>query len=494
MAQQASHIALEQALREFDRRAALVGGGQRRQVWRFEFEQRGYILVFYPRRALGRKFGLSPAMTDFTYLQVLQRASVPVPHVIAQLSGFRVKGQLGDALILDEIPGAIQLDRYLQDHRLSGKCVPQRRGLFHQVIDIMAQIGRIGLGHAKPGLDCFLVAGGKVYFHGVRGLRRGGLRTRDLFTLGHSAAGLATRNEFLRGWRLLNPGQPLPRKNPLSPALWGRFVRRSQRENQDFGRFGHGQWSGYFTRTSGHAVPWSIASRLSISRRDWESAWPVLLAQLESDQLTAIKRDASGEVLEGEIVLGGRPVSVIIKRPRRKFWYRYLIELIRPAKPLRIWIKAWQLIARNIPCEWPLLVMQRKVLGYATEGMIVLERVPGESLDRIDLDQLNPRDREMLFRRAGRTTRAIELGGLAHYDAKSTNWIVFHASHGPIPVIIDVDGVRRLNVWLVAWGIRRLLRAMKQHPQYTPADSLALCQGYAPFAGQFEQEQESTPR
>jgi hypothetical protein len=54
--------------------------------------------------------------------------------------------------------------------------------------------------------------------------------------------------------------------------------------------------------------------------------------------------------------------------------------------------------------------------------------------------------------------------------------------------MIDVDGVRPLNIWLVAWGIQRLLRAMKQHPQYTIADSLALCQGYAPFAGRLEQE------
>ena len=54
--------------------------------------------------------------------------------------------------------------------------------------------------------------------------------------------------------------------------------------------------------------------------------------------------------------------------------------------------------------------------------------------------------------------------------------------------MIDVDGVRKLNVWLVAWGVQRLLRDMRQHPQYTPADSLSLCQGYAPFAGRFEQE------
>ena len=50
---------------------------------------------------------------------------------------------------------------------------------------------------------------------------------------------------------------------------------------------------------------------------------------------------------------------------------------------------------------------------------------------------------------------------------------------GETPVLIDPDGIRRRK-W-VALGIERLLRSMKNHPQYTPADSLALCQGYAPW-------------
>jgi hypothetical protein len=43
------------------------------------------------------------------------------------------------------------------------------------------------------------------------------------------------------------------------------------------------------------------------------------------------------------------------------------------------------------------------------------------------------------------------------------------------------------------WGLHRLLRAMKQHPQYTPADSLAICEGFAPAAGRIEQEAPPQP-
>jgi hypothetical protein len=166
------------------------------------------------------------------------------------------------------------------------------------------------------------------------------------------------------------------------------------------------------------------------------------------------------------------------------------MDLFRPARAERMWIKAWTLIGRNFPCEFPLIVMQRKVLGYAMDGIAVFQRVPGERLDKVDLDAMEAGKREMLFRRSGRILRSIERGGLVSYDSKSTNWIVFEDdTHGAIPVMIDVDGIRPLNYWLNAWGVRRLLRAMRQHPQYTPSDSLALCQGYAPYAKTLEEEQ-----
>jgi tRNA A-37 threonylcarbamoyl transferase component Bud32 len=90
-------------------------------------------------------------------------------------------------------------------------------------------------------------------------------------------------------------------------------------------------------------------------------------------------------------------------------------------------------------------------------------------------------NRETLFRRTGRTLRRIEQSGFSHFDAKSSNWMVLEdARTGPQPVLVDVDGIRKRQ-W-IALGLHRLLRSMRDHPQYTPADSLALCQGYAPFA------------
>ena len=56
-------------------------------------------------------------------------------------------------------------------------------------------------------------------------------------------------------------------------------------------------------------------------------------------------------------------------------------------------------------------------------------------------------------------------------------------------MLVDIDGIRQRR-W-VALGIERLLKSMRNHPQYTPGDSLALCQGYAPWSRMVREEVES---
>ena len=171
---------------------------------------------------------------------------------------------------------------------------------------------------------------------------------------------------------------------------------------------------------------------------------------------------------------------MVIKRPRRRYWYRYLNEIGRGARARRAWVKAWKMIARNVPTAWPLLLMERRRLGYVVDNVIVFERVAGQTLDKADLDAIPERRRDMLFRRIGRILRQIEWLGFSHFDAKASNWIVRpDAKRGDSPVLVDIDGIRQRR-W-VALGIKRLLDSMKSHSQYTPQDSLALCQGYAPF-------------
>jgi hypothetical protein len=219
-----------------------------------------------------------------------------------------------------------------------------------------------------------------------------------------------------------------------------------------------------------------------VSHDDWQREWPKLLSAIENDQLVGLKRERGGDVLAGEVFIGGRTLAVVVKRPRHNKWHRYIKESFRGLRARQAWTKAWSLVAREIPTAWPLLVMQRRnALGIPVQAVIVSERVQGELLATMDFDALPPRDRVTLFHRLGRTLRLIERRGRLLYDSKSPNWVVAADEHvGPTPVIVDVDGLRQFGPPM--WPIDRLLRSLREHPQYTPEDSRWVCVGYAPRA------------
>lgn len=486
---------LEQALRDLPRFAALVKDRGYRQVWRFEHDGRAYYLKFYPRHGhrdvWRRLFRGSPALLEFDRLQRLQRAKIRAPRAVAYLAGLKVQGRLGDAVILEALEPGVQLDHYFNEHEMRGEVVPNRLDLSRQVRTLVHELGKAGLGHEDLHLGNFLLHAGKVYLLDGYAVRPAGLTQADVFRLWHSASRFATRTDLLRGWKLLGDDAPVPRNNPASARVYRAFLDRTKGENRYFSRldFGSG-WRGLAFKHAKYPRPWSSVSAMTFGAEDWGRAWAQLLEQIEADALDVIKRSHSGDVLGGRIVIGGNELDVVVKRPRRRYWYRYINEIGRGARARRAWIKSWKMIARNVPAAWPLLLMEKRRLGYVVDTLIVFERVPGPTLAAVDLDAMPPARRDMLFRRGGRVLRRIESLGFSHFDAKASNWVVRpDARRGESPILVDIDGIRQRR-WL-ALGIERLLQSMRNHPQYTPADSLALCQGYAPFS-RIEREQSST--
>jgi tRNA A-37 threonylcarbamoyl transferase component Bud32 len=484
--------ALEQTLREIGRAGTLVKDRGYRQIWRFEHEGRGYYVKFYPRAGsliarMKTKLRGSPAMREFLRLQWLQKAGVPAPHAVAVLMGFRINDVLGDAVVLDAIEPNVTLDHYLNDLHLRGERAPNHYELSAKVRELVYALGKAKLGHSDLHLGNLLLQDGKLSLLDGHAVRRGGLRQRDVMQLGHSAARYATTGDLARGWQRLGIG-PMPDRNPLSPRIWRKFLARAGRGgNRYFGRIESEGWSGVFFRQYKYPYRWSAASRMEIDERDWQRDWPDLLRRMEGDGLEIKKRSKSGDVLAAEVVLAGKPLSVIVKRPKKRYWYRYLNEIGRGGRARRAWNKAWNLVVRNIPTAWPLLLMEKRKFGYLTDAVIVCERVPGKDLAVANLDAMEAGARDMMFRRTGRILRRIEKLGFSHFDAKASNWIVYDDEKtGPQPILVDVDGIRRRQ-W-IALGIQRLLRSMKEHRQYTPADSLALCQGYAPKARLVQEE------
>ena len=476
---------LEQILRDLPRHGTRVKHRPYRQVWRFEVGGKPYYLKYYPsagfRDGFRRFFRGSPGLLEFSRLQMLQKAAVPSPRAHAFLSGFRLEGDKGDALIIEGIEPSVGLDTFLNQHQLLAQPAPNHRIIAQRIRELLKKLAHGVLGHADLHLGNLLLKDDQLYLLDAYAVHSNGLQMADLLHLAHSARQFCTATDLLRGWKEVGPGGRLPERNPSSPTLWNRFLSRIFTDDRYFGRLSSEGWTGHFFKEAKWPRRWSALSRMKVTAKDWESAWPIMLKQIESDQFTVIKRRPSGDVLAGEVVIGGRPVPVVVKRPRRKYWYRYVNEIGRGMRARRAWRKAWNLVVRNIPTAWPMLLMQQRTLGYATDAIIVFERVPGKTLWEMDLDGMTPAERETLLRRCGRLLRRLEQAGLAHGDAKATNWIVHEdAKLGASPVLVDVDGIRPRAFGPI--GVERLLRSLRRHKQFNDADERTLRLGYAPHA------------
>ena len=474
---------LERALKDLPSVGRLISSRADRdkQVWRVEIGGKPYYLMFYRRQASSTRAGGGRALREFTGLQAMQRAGVPSPRAVAHLSGFSIGEVKGDAVIVEGEEPSTPLDVHLNELHLRGERARNHRDLVRQVVEIVHKLGEAKLGHGDLSLHRFLLSDDKLLLTGGESARGGGVTTKDVMTLGASASRFATRNDVFRAWGAFT-GAPLPKKNRVERGGWRKLVARTTRENDDFGVLTSGEWSGRFFKRTDQPRRWAPASSLAVSHDDWQREWPKLLAAIEKNQLEGLKREKGGDVLAGEVTLGGRTISVVVKRPRHNKWHRYIKEFVRGLRARQAWTKAWSLVARDIPTAWPLLVMQRRnALGIPVQAIIVSERVRGDLLATMNFDALEPRSRVTLFHRLGRTLRLLEQRGRLLYDSKSPNWIVVHDEKvGPVPVIVDVDGVRQWTPPM--WPIDRLLRSLREHPQYTPEDSRWVCLGYAPRA------------
>lgn len=479
---------LENLLRDLPQHGTLVKRRPYRQVWRFEFNGKGFYLKFYPRGGglLKRLVAGNPAQREFDRLMALQKAGVAAPVAIAVLGGFRLAGEggeevVGDAVIMTAVEPAVSLDEIYRQAAMEGERVAGHRGYVGQVIELCQKLAKARLGHRDLHLGNLLLKDGKLHLIDGYAVERRPLNMRDLYQLQHSTASFMTRADLWRGWLALADAGRLPAGNPVSRRRWRKLVERSTEVNDYFARFEKDGWRCHAFLASSAPRRWSPVSGWTVTQEQWREAVGRISELVAADQMTVLKRSASGDVLSGTILLGGRPLDVVVKRPKRRYWYRYLNEIGRGSRSRRAWRKAWELVARGIPTAWPLLLAERRVGGYVVDQMIVFEHIAGPTLAQVDLDGLSAVERANLFRRAGRSLRKIEESRYTHFDAKSSNWIVrMDEKTGPVPLLVDVDGVR-FYPWDTE-GVRRLLRSMKEHEQYTPADSRELCLGYAPFA------------
>ena len=485
---------LEDILRDLPAVGRRIEDQPDRQIWQFELEAKTYWLKFYPAEVSGgwlrRRLLGSPAMREFVRLQWLQKAHVPAVRAAAVLMGYTLEGRRGDAILLHAIEPSVQLDEYLNRLELEGRAVADRLGIAKQIIDLLQTMIKSRLGHANLQLGSFLLKDGRVYLGDAQAVHRSGLLLDDLLLLALSAARYATLAEMQRAWNALGPGGAMPELNRRGPSAWRSEMKRAFADPACFGRMewaeAGGQWTGMFFKRTPFPQRGSAVSRMHIAEADWEAAWPDLKRRIDADELKVHKRGRSGEVLEGILTLGGRSVTVVVKRQGRSSLRRRVTQVFCGSRAKQAWDKAWGLAVRGIPTAWPMLLMEKRRYGYVTDALVVMEKVEGPVLAKVDA-AADPQAYRVLLGRCGKLLREIERSGLFLYDAKAYNWIVRNDPlFGPMPVLIDADSMRRMRVRI--GGLNRLLRSLREDTGtgLSVENALALVRRYRPFASAVE--------
>lgn len=459
---------LEQALRQIDRIGTRLGDDGRLQRWGFAFAGRPYELRFHVRPGT--------ALREFTMLQALQRGQVAAPRAVALLQGFNLGEQRGDAVLVEASADAVPLAA-AADAAPPG--APGHVDLLRGAIELLGAMGRARLSLRDASLAHFAARGGRVILVGFDAVSPRPLRTRDLLRLADDARLALSRVDRVRAWRALAPASRIPRRNAFRAARHRRVLRDATRPGSMIEEIDVDGWTGWCLCRADRARAWSRAGDVVFSPEDWARAWRSLADTADG---TLLKDDRSGQVRRARRAVAGVELDLVLKRPRRRGRHVWAYDLVRRSRARRAWIKTWRLLARDIPCELPLLMLERRRWGYVVESVLVCEAVPGPTLAACDLDRLDAPARERLFRRAGRVLRRIDAHGFSHFDAKSTNWIVFDdPRRGPDPVLLDADGTRAYPCR--RFGLNRLIRAVRQHPRARPSDERALREGYEQWSG-----------
>ncbi|MEM6312546.1 MAG: hypothetical protein AAF743_00550 [Planctomycetota bacterium] len=413
---------LNESLASIADHGTLVADDGTRQVWTFHAGDAPLRLHFYPGTS-------SPAAKEFYLLQQLRKQGLPVVRPSALLQGFKLGGGKGDAVLL---PADAGLDAGVD---------ASRRSPVDGVIATLVLLHAGGYGHDALRPDCFDTDG---RLSDGRGLVRGGLTADHLFTLAHHTGPTLSRTDRLRGWRILHENDPLPRRNPRSLTLLRPMLRRCVRANADFAAISVDGWTGFAPRRAVLPQVHSPQSRDPMPIARWAEHLPTLLGE----QLTPIKRDPGAGDVSAATIDG---VDVIVKRPHRKNLGKAVADTIRDSRGMRTWKRTWRGIAAGLPCERPMLLLQRKRFGYVVEELLVFERVPGPTLL-----QLGPDVSPALAARCRRWLAYLESLGLTHADAKTSNWIAWNDD---TPVMLDCDGIKP---GLPGPGFERFERALRE--------------------------------
>lgn len=278
---------------------------------------------------------------------------------------------------------------------------------------------------------------------------------------------------------------------------------RIYRHNKYFSPLHLGRgWRGHAILASKVQPPASSVCRLEFTPENWAKALANPEGLFEGPGVQIIKDSRSSLVVRRKLIVGGHELDVYIKRPRRKYAYRFLVDCFRPSRALRAFRQGHQILARHVGTPLPLACLERRIGPVLVDSIVITEAVEGPKLDEFLSAWLSPPPRSMpapdpqqemtaaerhhraqdVLWQMGQVLQRLHDSRFAHRDLKENNLLVWRNSHGgPHLVLVDLDGLRWLPYISTRrrfQGLMRLNVALLTCPAVSHAGRLRMLMGY----------------
>ncbi|MCE5278022.1 MAG: lipopolysaccharide kinase InaA family protein [Planctomycetaceae bacterium] len=495
----------------------LVKRNASRSVWHGSVGgQRVYLKQFHARSLgsrLVRGLGVSRARREMHFSAALQRAGVEAVSVLAWTCGGGREWMVSRA-----VEPACGADAWHE--ALAGDRSPAARRRVEQasaaLARMLARMHAAGIFHQDLHCGNILVqdAGGSVELvlmdlHRVAQGRptrpamaanlaqllcdRGDFTTRSqrLRFLKHYLAALGG-DGTARGWQMMIEQSAQRHRRTLR----AKRDRRVLKDNAYFARIKLPRgWRGHVVLASKRKFPPSVACEATFSAAQWAALLERPESLLEGD-CEVLKDSRSSLVVRRSVVMGGREITMHIKRPRRKQWYKILVDCLRPSRPVRAFELGHALLTRRIATALPLAALERRWGPLLLDSILITETVFCPRLNDFfnahlsvppsGEHQLTPAQQRQLAQdvltEMGRLLQRLHDNNYAHRDLKANNMLVhWRGGRSPGIVLVDLDGLRPVRVLTQRrrfQGLMRLNVSLLNCPVVNHAGQLRMLLGY----------------
>lgn len=392
--------------------------------------------------------------------------------------------------------GAVPLQRYLEEvfPKVSGEeSTVQRRAIARELGVLLARLHDAGVAHPDPHPGNLLATQRPgqaptvtlIDLHAIRFGRplswRESLNNLVLFNRWFQLR--ASRSDRIRFWHAyVRHRTTLPIAGPMTLDRMARIVeRRTEHSNARFWMTRFARYrknSRHVHRLDGprvggycvHDLPAKFAQRL--------------LADPDApfrDASVVLKDSPGSTVIELSVPTPTGPKTAIYKRFSLRSPLGMLKNLLRPSAALRSWLYGHNLLDRSLPTPRPLLVLERRRLGFLrAEGYLLAEKVD----DALPLhDAAAAAESWRTIRAAttnvGRLLHDLHHKRVRHRDLKASNILI---NPKLVPVLIDLVGVtpdsRPLPRAVRVRDVARLAASFLRNSRVTRTDKLRVLRAY----------------